>query len=101
MKFLVVALKDFKLIWRDKAAILPMFIAPLIFIIVLSLALGQTFEQYGSTNPVKLVVVNLDTQGKLAETVLANLKNAAATNNLQIEQGGSGGAALDEAGAEQ
>lgn len=52
--------KELAVVLRDRAAILTLFLSPLLFITVMSLALGQAFAGLGETAKVKVAVVDHD-----------------------------------------
>ena len=66
-----IARKDLQILWRDRGALASMFLLPLAFIFVLSLA---TAPMYGtsSDSPTRLPVVNLD-GGKVAQQLIDKL----------------------------
>ncbi len=100
MKVLSVTIKDLKILAKDKAAFITLFLSPLMFIIVMSLALGQSFGSLGDTNAVPILVVNNDPHGTQALQFVAGLRNVAATSQLSVEQRDGQGHVLTNAGAQ-
>ncbi len=68
-------LKEFKVLLRDRGAFSMLFIQPIAFILVMTIALQGVFDSGGSNNPISLLVVNQD-QGAIAGQVIANLRSA-------------------------
>ncbi|HIE06437.1 MAG TPA: ABC transporter permease [Desulfarculaceae bacterium] len=63
--FKVMLIKEFKLVWRDKHALVALFIMPAIFILIMSIALKDTFNSDRSL--VNYAVVDLDKTGQSLE----------------------------------
>ncbi|MCD6268999.1 MAG: ABC transporter permease [Deltaproteobacteria bacterium] len=63
--FKVMLIKEFKLVWRDKHALAALFIMPAIFILIMSIALKDTFNSDRSL--VNYAVVDLDKTGQSLE----------------------------------
>jgi ABC-2 type transport system permease protein len=101
MKVLSVTIKDLKILVKDRAAFITLFLSPLMFIIVMSLALGQSFGSLGSTNSVPILLVNDDPHGALARQFVSGLVAVAKTSQLQIEQHDGNGKPLTTATALQ
>src|SRR5262249_16415918 len=80
MKFLAVTTKDLKILLKDRGAFVTLFLMPLMFITVMSLALGSAFRG-PSNNAIKLPIVVEDNSAS-AQKVLDGLK---ALNGLTIE----------------
>lgn len=75
MKRLVVAAcarKEMLLLWRDPQTLLLLFLMPAVFILVMSLALQERFEQGGGTVATVLVVDDDDSDS--ADTVVESLR---------------------------
>ncbi|GAA0402306.1 ABC transporter permease [Streptomyces luteireticuli] len=84
--------KELAVVLRDRAAILTLFLSPLLFITVMSLALGQAFAGLGETAKVKVAVVDHD--GKEAgRALITALKSG---RDLELVTGG-----IDEADADR
>ena len=72
MKFLAVTTKDLKTLLRDRGALVMLFLLPLMFITVMSLALAPVFRG-SSDNAIKLPVVVQDPSAQ-AQQLLVGLK---------------------------
>jgi ABC-2 type transport system permease protein len=68
------ALKEFKVIIHDRGAAIGLFLIPIAFILVMTVALQGVFDSGGSNNPVQILIVNQD-QGEIAEKVISDLKS--------------------------
>jgi ABC-2 type transport system permease protein len=102
MKLLRVTLKDLKILFKDKGTLVILFIQPLAFIIIMSLALGQSFNNLNNTNPVRVLLVNNDGQGVVAAKLLANFEGISNSGELKFEQKDpTGEATLTEEKAQQ
>jgi ABC-2 type transport system permease protein len=64
--------KDLKVLLHDRGGLVTLFAMPMMFILVMSMALQGLFSVGGSDNPVKVLVVNQDA-GSLAAEALADL----------------------------
>lgn len=100
MKILAITLKDLKILLRDTGTLITLIVQPLIFIIVLSLLLGQSFDRLGKSNPIKVLLVNNDEQGALTSRFLTNLKTLGASGDLIFEQTSPDGKKLDTSTAQ-
>lgn len=100
MRLLHTTLKDLKIVLRDWGALITLFLSPLMFIIVLSLALGQSFASLNTSNAVQVLLVNNDTGGSLANKFIAGLKAESISGHLQFVQSLSG-TVLTDTRAEQ
>lgn len=72
MKLWAVTIKDLKIIFADRGALITLFAMPLMFIVVMSLILGPLFRG-SDDNAIRLPVVVLDASPQ-ANTVLDDLK---------------------------
>ncbi|MBH1937196.1 ABC transporter permease [Streptomyces sp. AV19] len=88
--------KELAVVLRDRAAILTLFLSPLLFISVMSLALGQAFAGLGETAKVKVAVVDHD--GKEAGRALVAALGG--SKDLELVTS-SGGKALSETDADR
>ena len=68
-----IALKELKVLWRDRQALALLFAMPMFFILVMSYALEGVFEAGSKGRPIELLVVNED-EGVLASQTIADLK---------------------------
>lgn len=74
-QILAITIKEFKVLLRDRGAFSGLFIQPMVFIVVMTIALQGVFDTGGSNHPINLLVVNQD-QGTIAAQVIANLRGA-------------------------
>ncbi len=100
MKVFSITAKDLKIIFNERGSLITLFVSPLMFIIVLSLALGQSFNSLNDTTPVRVLVVNDDPQGPLATRLLANMSKAGKPNGMEFETNDPDGRLLEAARAE-
>ncbi|HLI09342.1 MAG TPA: ABC transporter permease [Ktedonobacteraceae bacterium] len=100
MRLLYVVLKDLKIVLKDWGSLIILFVSPLMFIIVLSLALGQSFANLNTSNAINVLLVNDDPTGSLSQKFVTGLTNASNAGHLQFVQKVSG-TTLTDAGAEQ
>src|SRR5699024_6666293 len=66
------AAKEFSVVLRDRGAMLTLFLSPIAFIVVMSLALGQSFAGLDESDPVQVLAVDEDGD-EAAETLLEGL----------------------------
>jgi len=59
-QILAITIKDLKILTRDRAGMITLFAMPLMFILVMSVALQSAFQVGGDDNPIELLVVNQD-----------------------------------------
>ena len=55
--------KEFISLWRNKSALLPLFLMPMMFILIMSLAQQDIYKEYTNAN-ISYVIVNLDKDSK-------------------------------------
>ncbi|MBI9050167.1 MAG: ABC-2 transporter permease [Anaerolineaceae bacterium] len=67
-----IALKDLKILFRDRGGMITLFAMPVMFILVMSIALQGVFDMGSEDNPIELLVVNQD-QGILAGAVIDDI----------------------------
>jgi ABC-2 type transport system permease protein len=72
-QIIAIAIKEMKVIWLDREALLLLFAMPMFFILVMSLALQGVFEAGTGTRPIEVMVVNED-DGLLAAQAIADLR---------------------------
>lgn len=101
MKLLSVTVKDLKILFKDRGTLITLFLSPLMFIIVMSLALGQSFGSLGQSDSVKVLLVNDDHHGALASQLVAALDKAGKDSHVQFLRTDSDGTALNDRTAEQ
>ncbi len=80
MKFYYALKKESIALLRNRSALLALFIMPMIFILILSLALKDVYKEYSSAS-LSYLIVNLD-QGKKSQKFINELKNY---KNLKFE----------------
>jgi ABC-2 type transport system permease protein len=68
-----ITVKELKILSRDAAALSLLFVMPIMFILVMSVALNGVFEGGSKDHPVQVLVVNTD-RGQAAERVITSLK---------------------------
>ena len=81
MPSLVIALKDLQILFKDRGAVLLLFLLPLVFVVVFSGALAALGEAGDEDSRIHLPVVNLD-GGEVSEHLIADLGEA---GGLEIE----------------
>ncbi len=69
-----ITIKELKILMKDRGGLVMLFLMPVMFILVMSVALKGTFEPVGSNSPVRLLVVNQD-RGDLASQAVADLES--------------------------
>lgn len=101
MQVLSVTVKDLKILLKDRGTLITLFLSPLMFIIVMSLALGQSFGSLGHGNAIAVLLVNDDPRGALANRLVTQLDAAATDSHLQFIRTAPSGARLDDRTAQQ
>ncbi len=69
-QILAIAIKELKVLWRDRQALALLFLMPTFFILVMSFALEGVFETGTKERPIEILVVNQD-RGELAGKTIA------------------------------
>ncbi len=94
-QIIAITVKELKVIFHNKGAVVGLFLMPIAFILVMTTALSGAFGQGSSDTPVHLMVVNQDS-GEIAGKVISDLRGL---DGLQlVEQ--SAGQALTRQAAE-
>ena len=75
-----ITLKELKILFRSAGTVSTLFLMPVMFILVMSIALNGVFDAGSEDNPISLLVSNAD-QGEIAQKVIGNLKKV---NGLTI-----------------
>lgn len=57
---LAICIKDLKILFKDRAGMITLFAMPMMFILVMSVALRNVYDVGGDDNPVDVLVVDLD-----------------------------------------
>ncbi|MBI3742286.1 MAG: ABC transporter permease [Chloroflexi bacterium] len=83
MNFLYMTIKDLKILLRDRGAMVNLFLTPLMFIVVLSLALGPTFRG-PSDSAIRIPVVDEDQSAQSQQIVDALKAIKGVTTETQI-----------------
>jgi ABC-2 type transport system permease protein len=78
--------KEFKVLINDRRAFSNLFLIPIAFILVMTVALQGVFDSGSSNNPVDLLIVNRD-QGEIASRVVTNLSHAAGLTLIETNDG--------------
>ena len=71
-QIIAVSIKEFNVLWHDREALALLFIMPVFFILIMSLALEGVFETGTQARPLKILLVNED-QGLEAQKVIEAL----------------------------
>lgn len=95
LQIYAMTVKELKVLLRDRGEITTLFILPIVFILVMTVALQGVFDSGGSNNPVSLLVVNEDA-GELSRNVIADLREIDGIRLVEDQDG----QALDRAAAE-
>jgi ABC-2 type transport system permease protein len=81
-----ITIKEFKVLLGDRGAFTGLFILPIAFILVMTIALQGVFDSGGSNHPIDLLVVNQD-QGTIAAHVIADLRGASGLALVEAKEG--------------
>src|SRR5712692_9397688 len=88
MKLLLVTTKDLKILLRDRGALVTLFLMPLMFITVMSLALGPVFRGPGdSAIKLPLVVEDTSVQAQQVRDGLGAIKGLTIEMQLTLPDG--------------
>lgn len=71
-QIIAVTLKEFNVLWHDREALALLFIMPVFFILLMSVALEGVFETGTSAKPLNIIVIN-DDSGVEAQKVIDSL----------------------------
>lgn len=71
-QILAITVKDLKVLLKDRGGLMALFLMPLMFILVMSVALKYAFQVGGSDQPIQILTVNEDA-GSLAEEVMTEI----------------------------
>lgn len=85
-QIIAIAIKEMKVVWLDREALLLLFAMPMFFILVMSLALQGVFEAGTGTRPIEVLVVNED-GGLLTEHAIADLKGIEGLTLIEAADG--------------
>ena len=83
---LAIMFKEFKVLLRDKRAFSSLFIQPIAFILVMTVALQGVFDSGSTDNPIDLLIVNQD-HGTIAAQVIADLRDATGLALIEEKDG--------------
>jgi ABC-2 type transport system permease protein len=92
MNALSIAVKDLKILLRDRGLVLQLFLLPLLFI----LAFSTIMSLGGDEEAIRLPVVNLDSDGEVAQGLVDGLKSAEGIEVVDYGSEQEAMAALDE-----
>jgi len=81
-----ISVKELKILLRDAAALELLFLMPIMFIIVMSVALNGVFDGGSKKNPISLLVVNAD-RGQVSGKVINNLKTVVGLEIVESLEG--------------
>jgi ABC-2 type transport system permease protein len=95
-QIIAITLKELKVVWLDREALLLLFAMPMFFILVMSFALQGVFEAGTKGRPVQVLVINQN-GGPLAEQAIADLKRI--EELMLIETAGGVSLSLEKAEA--
>jgi ABC-2 type transport system permease protein len=84
-QILAISIKELKILWQDRQALVLLFLMPAFFILVMSFALEGVFESGTKDRPVEVLVVNLD-PGRLGNDTIQDLKKLEGLLFIEIEQ---------------
>jgi ABC-2 type transport system permease protein len=73
LQMVAIIAKELRVLWRDRQALTLLFLMPVFFILVMSLALEGVFEAGSKGRPIEVLMVDED-KGALVEQTLADLK---------------------------
>ena len=85
-QIIAITVKEFKVLLHDRGAFTGLFILPIVFILVMTVALQGVFDTGGSNHPIDLLVVNQD-QGATAGKVIADLRTATGLSLVEQQNG--------------
>jgi ABC-2 type transport system permease protein len=95
-QIIAITLKELKVVWLDREALLLLFAMPMFFILVMSFALQGVFEAGTKGRPVQVLVINQN-GGPLAEQAITDLKRI--EELMLIETAGGVSLSLEKAEA--
>jgi len=92
---LAICIKDLKILFKDRAGMITLFVMPMMFILVMSVALQNVYDIGGDDNPVDVLVVNLDqavayidgSKARLAENVIDAIGKVKGLHLITMWQG--------------
>lgn len=87
-QIIAMTIKEFKVLLSDAGAFSTLFIMPIAFILVMSIALQGVFDSGSNNNPIDLLVVNQD-QGAVAAQIITNLHGADGLDIIETSEGQS------------
>lgn len=87
-QIIAMTIKEFKVLLSDAGAFSTLFIMPIAFILVMSIALQGVFDSGSNNNPIDLLVVNQD-QGAVAAQIITNLHEADGLDIIETSEGQS------------
>ena len=85
-QIIAVALKEFNVLWHDREALVLLFIMPVFFIFLMSMALEGVFETGTRARPLKILLVNED-QGLEAQKTIDALQKVEGIELIHVLAG--------------
>ncbi|MBM4201823.1 MAG: hypothetical protein FJ189_11130, partial [Gammaproteobacteria bacterium] len=82
-----IAVKELRLLWRDKQALALLFLMPAFFILVMSFALEGVFEAGTRSHPLEILVVNQDS----GDAALRTIEQARSLEGITLIEAGPRG----------
>jgi ABC-2 type transport system permease protein len=92
MNALSIAVKDLKILLRDRGLVLQLFLLPLLFIVTFSVIMSLGDEE----EAIRLPVVNLDSDGEVAQGLLEGLQSVDGIEVVEYRSEQEATAALDQ-----
>jgi ABC-2 type transport system permease protein len=86
-QIIALALKELNVLWHDREALALLFLMPVFFILLMSLALEGVFETGTSARPLKILVVNED-RGRTAQETIDALGKVEGIELVRTWEGG-------------
>jgi ABC-2 type transport system permease protein len=84
-QILALTIKDLKILFRDRGGMITLFAMPIMFILVMSVALQGVFEVGGADRPLELLVVNQDKDATYLDGTEGHLGAASLTALQQFD----------------
>jgi ABC-2 type transport system permease protein len=84
-RILQIGWKDLRVIFRDRAALILMLVAPFVLTVAMGLVTGSLGSSSSGINQVSVVVVNLD-QSTLGNALVEQLKSPQLTKLLAVQE---------------
>ena len=85
-QIIAITLKELKVLWLDREALVLLFAMPMFFILVMSFALEGVFEAGSKGHPIEILVVHRN-GGPLADQAIADLKRMEGLTLIETYEG--------------